>query len=590
MNFIKMKGVLRGTQLSENIWIAGGYYVDFDSFGQFRIIGPNNHLYCGLVGILQDKVTIDSVKERDNILTVIGRFNSAILDLPYPAMDDVRTMRKLVDHTNTFFSLRFRHLNDMVPHTMKETRKDGKIILKFRRKYGYFFYETAFEFGSCIEVRKTEKPTLNFRLGRKEACGNIKAGRGGIPFSIVCSTNDLHFKKIRKLSMLKKNDFDFELFGRQSEFVKYVLARTEIEIKHLLQWGKTSGDRFGTVFPRDWMESADLGFNDLLPEVREYMYEASLKNVNKKGEGWHEDIVGECKYRYNASGKECIDRKMIDIEPRYLMVLDFLPRSFLFKKGVRERLKRVAKYVIENSRKNDFIVFKETLFSRPEGGKQYYQVGNWRDSEDAFKKVHKIIAPFDVNAVFYPTALLNIKKYQNELGLSKKDVGDIDNLIEKWSNKKENYLFRNPDGRIAYALALYDIKKMKDGSVSCKRLEVNNLDESYLYSYCDGTQEEIKSFCERLLDPDYFYTRSGPLLTVGNDNYSYTSEEYHGKVIWIKQTAFAVMGLSRHLKMAKKNNWPPGLQKLIKKTILKTTKNIIYAVHELNDVPELYVD
>jgi len=59
------------------------------------------------------------------------------------------------------------------------------------------------------------------------------------------------------------------------------------------------------------------------------MYEHSLKNINSKGEGWHEDVVGEFKYEYEISGKDVLDRHMIDIEPHYLMGLDIFSKTFV---------------------------------------------------------------------------------------------------------------------------------------------------------------------------------------------------------------------------------------------------------------------
>ncbi len=52
-------------QLEDGLWIAGGYYVDFDEHDQFRIIGPNNHLFCGLVDIPRHRITVSGVSTHD---------------------------------------------------------------------------------------------------------------------------------------------------------------------------------------------------------------------------------------------------------------------------------------------------------------------------------------------------------------------------------------------------------------------------------------------------------------------------------------------------------------------------------------------
>ena len=577
----KTKLSKNSTKIGENLWIAGGYYLDFDSFGQFRIIGPNNHLFCGLVDIAQEKITIKSVKEKNHILKVQGHFNSECLNLYCIAMDDIRTMRGLIGLNNNFLSVRKKDFSRLAPHIVKKIRIQDETGIRFKRVYEDKFYETVFSFKPDIKIEKIKKPYLGFKLSRKSS--------KKIPFTIYCATNDLHFKKIKKLTLFKEANLNLSLFNSQADFIKNILVRTEIEIKHLLEWGKTSGDRFGTIFPRDWIESADLGFHDLTPEAREYMYQASFKNINEKGEGWHEDIVGEYKYEFEISGKKIIDRKMIDIEPHYFLSLDYLSKNFWPKdKTAKDKLRKVAKYIIKQARKNDFITFKKVP-SRKKNQEEYYCVGNWRDTGEAFKRIGKVIAPFDVNAIFYPRALENIKKYQKALALSKKSLKDIDILIEKWNNKKKDFLFKNSDGKIAYALALYDIEKIGK-RLSYKKLEVNHLDESYLYTYSQASIQEIKSFCQRLLDPEYFYTKSGPLLIAKKNKYSYTPQAYHGLVIWIKQTAFAVFGLSKHLKIAIKEEWPLEVQKLIKKTIVRITEDTLHAIGELNAVPEVYID
>ena len=273
-------------RINKNLWISGGYYVDFDAYEQFRIIGPNNHLYCGLIDIPRHKITINSIKDRENVLYVKGHFNSQKVNLYYPAMDDMRTVREEIG-SETFLQIREKIYDRLVPQFVRKAKKDGKTLLKFKRRYGRKYYQTIFEFNSGIEVKKIKRPFAGFEIS-----SNLKK----IPFIIKASTNDINCNKIKKVSLIDKKDFNFQIFGDKKDLIEKIWSQTEIEIKHLLEWEKTSGDRFGTIFPRDWMEAADIGHHDLTPEVKSYMYEESLKNVNSRGEGWHEDVVGEFKY------------------------------------------------------------------------------------------------------------------------------------------------------------------------------------------------------------------------------------------------------------------------------------------------------
>ena len=557
-------------KINKNLWIEGGYYVDFDAFGQFRIIGPNNHLYCGLIDIPRHKININSIKSKDdNSLQINAVFNSDSVNLYYPAMDDMRTVRMLAIQ-KTFLNIREEIYDRMVPQIVRRSKKNGKTLLKFKRVYGKKYYQTIFEFDENIAVKKIKRPFAGFR---------IFAESKKIKFIIKANTNDINFHKLNKISIIDINDFNFSIFGEEEKIIREMWERTEFEMKHLLEWKKTSGDRFGTIFPRDWMEAADLGHHDLIPEVKSYMYEQSLKNINKKGEGWHEDVIGEFKHEYEMSGKDIFDRHMIDIEPHYLIGLEYLPQNFWVKKENRKKIRLVAKYILEQAKTHNYIVFKKNN-----------DTGNWRDSGDAFRRMSEIVAPFDVNAVFYPRALRAIKENYKEMGFDKNEAVQINKLFNKWENKKDEYKFKNEDGKMAYALALYGTEKNKDGNYQYDKFKVNHIDESYLYTYGRGSKEDIKSFCERLLDPRYFYTKSGPLLVAKNNKYFFNSKEYHGAVIWIKQTAFVVLGLSKHLKIAIIEEWPPDLQKLIKKTILKITKNTLNAVEEMGAVPEVYAD
>ena len=553
-------------KLNKNLWISGGYYIDFDAYDQFRIIGPNNHLYCGLIDVPRHKITINLVKDENNILCIKGFFNSPKINLYYPAMDDMRTVREEIG-AETFLQIRERIYDRLVPHFVRKTKKDGKTSLKFKRKYGRKYYQTIFEFNNNIEVKKIKKPFAGFKI-------NAKSKK--IDFTIKASTNELNNNRIKKISLINKKDFDFNIFGEKKALIEKIWSQTEIEIKHLLEWEKTSGDRFGTIFPRDWIEAADIGHHDLTPKIKSYMYEESLKNVNSKGEGWHEDVVGEFKYEYEISGKDILDRHMIDIEPHYLMNIGYLSQDFWLKKENRKKMHLVAKYVLKQAKTRGHITFKKNN-----------DTGNWRDSGNAFRRLSDIIAPFDVNAVFYPRALRSIKNNYKEFGFEKNDVSEINKLYHKWRNKKDEYKFKNEDGTMAYALALYGIKN-KENKFEYQKMKLNHIDESYLYTYCEGNKEEIESFCKRLLKPDYFWTESGPLITAKKSGYFYTSQEYHGLVIWIKQTAFVVLGLSKHLKRSIIENWPVDTQRMIKKTILKITENTLNAVEQMESIPEVY--
>ncbi|HSX48434.1 MAG TPA: hypothetical protein VLF41_02950, partial [Candidatus Nanoarchaeia archaeon] len=214
----------------------------------------------------------------------------------------------------------------------------------------------------------------------------------------------------------------------------------------------------------------------------------------------------------------------------------------------------------------------------------YFSAGNWRDGDGAYKRIHPVIAPYDVNVVFYPQALKVMHRHAKLLLL---DAKEIEQLIEKWARVKDWFRFNNPDGQPAYALALYDIRAEEDG-VEYKKLMANHTDEAYEMFYGDPDEGDVVSFCQRLLDADYFYTPSGPTVVGANDGYPTTV--YHGRVIWTKQTAFTVAGLERQLKLAKSKKWRSETAGLITEAIESMATASIKAWSELGAVPELHYD
>ncbi|MDO8560037.1 MAG: hypothetical protein Q7S23_03295 [bacterium] len=566
-------------QLEDGLWIDDGFYVDFDEQDQFRIIGPNNHLYCGLVDIPRHRLRVRSVRSpQPGTVVVNGSFVGPAVNLYYPAMDDIRTMRTFAG-SDSFLAARQKSFDRLVPHHMHRTRRNGQTMLEFSRHYHErLSYRCGFAFPSAVAVKKITRPFAGFRISSATA-------RGGIPFTLTATTNDLSaYHPLKRYFLQDASDLPFELFGKRQHILRAFWERTAVEIAHLIAWGKTSGDRFGTIFPRDWMESADLGVHDLTPEARAHLYAASLRHVNAKGEGWHEDVVGEYRFEYQISGRDIYDRHMIDIEPHYLIGLQQLPQEILLDPQVRTALQRVARYVVAQARTKEFITFKKLPPRDRKAGNQYYVSGNWRDSEWAFKKIGQDIAPFDVNAVFYPKALAVLKEFQRPLGVK---TADLDELIARWRAKEQYFRFTNKDGTGAYALAIYGIHG-RGTAVRCQQLKVNHLDEAYRYTYDTATRDQVVSFCKRLTDPAYFFTKYGPLLVANVNDHGYTNREYHGQVIWMKQAAYTILGLSKHLKISVVERWPADVQRLIKEAMLQVSIGVISACVQLNAIPELH--
>ncbi|MBU1118768.1 hypothetical protein KKH43_02730 [Patescibacteria group bacterium] len=574
----------------KDVWIEGGYYVDFDELGQFRIIGPNNHLYCGFVTIPREDIVIQKLKMNKRFeLEVSGVFTKKKIKFFYPVMEDMRTVRQLVSSESpkklymSFAEIRKKFLSLSLPREARKFTEGIDNILRFRRHYGKYWYGVDVMFDRGVSVKEIDAPFRGFALFNTQG--------DEIPFTIKAATNDFtSYHPIARLFVRQRIDFsvflDIEKVCKKDSCIKLFWDQAGREIKHLITWSKTSGDNYGTIFPRDYMEAADLSVHDLTENARRYMYEVTIKNVSEYGQGWHEDVVGEYRYEHLVGGRDIFDRKMIDIEPHTIMGLKHLPYYFIRQNDNQSKIRRIAEYIIDRARTRELITFKPFPQNRRKPGDVFYDAGNWRDSADAYKRVSDVIAPFDVNAVFYPEALRVLKTQIDDLEL---DVPDIDELIQKWDSVKDRYRFTNRDGKTAFALALYGGKNSKEEFV-WKQFKVNHLDESYLYTYgTDIDPDDIASFCERLKDEKYFYTPAGPVLIARNNSHGYTSKEYHGVVIWAKQAAFVILGLSKNLKLGLKEGWDKDLVKEIRETLLITAEATMKAFLELSAIPELHV-
>ncbi len=532
-------------------WFAGGYYIDLDEYGQLRIAGPGNHLFCGLT--LPKPFGISKMKQTKNRLRLHVSFEAQEIILHQPVMGDIRSIRSVTEIPNqarpTFVEMQKIYPGQFMPTEVLIKHK-GNLKLVFTRKFSGYRYGFEMEFPKQATVSQEDG---KYRISENS------------PINLILNCFfDFPSDKL-KIRRLVSNGLIQNSRSLLPTEIQNLVDRTEEEIEHLISYSKTSSYEYGTVFPRDWMESAELGIGDLSPATIEEMYGQALKNVTAEGEGWHEDVIGEAAVRFSEEGLEPIDRRMIDIEPRYLLGLGKFSQRFLNKPENNIKLRNIAQYLIARARSSELITFKDPL------------VGNWRDSPSAFDGATGHIAPFDVNAVFYPAALEKIVQFQDLLHIKDKDLLAI---MEKWKTVHHLYAFTDTSGEQGYALCLHGSKAAP--------LRVHHTDEAYFYLYGWPARSDCISFARRILNPEYFYTDSGPIIVGKNQGYS--SRQYHGEVIWPKQTALVVAGLRRQLDRAFYEDWPVEDIQLLRNALTRTAKVSMRAFIELDSVPELYID
>lgn len=593
-------------QLAEDLWIAGSYYVDRSLHGELRVVGPHNHLHYGAVGFTPEHFIVKDVQEVGGALQVTGSMKLTNDFLPDPAMGHIRWVRQYIEPDSlygskqgkaapTFAQVFTQKPKALAPMVTSFMAARDAVIVTYQRQYGKHWYGATLSLPYDVLLKRNNQ-THGYDL--------LDDTGDWIDFTLVADTDN----RIRPAVPHVVKPL---VTHSETDFVRGLVQRTGVEITHLVNNNKTAGFGYGTVFPRDWMESADLGEFDLTPAARRYMYHKALEHVEPGGQGWHEDSVGEYAVRQQDELKSVtnelrelatlneqigtyltphakklaernITRTMIDIEPRYILGLQRLQWRLL-EDNDRERLRGAARYVLDQAEQHSLLTFKPLpVWKQRFLGGEFGHDGNWRDSIMAFRRVGPVVAPYDVNVVLYPEALRLIVSHADELQV---EADRARRLERKWQQTADWFAFTSRKGLPAAALALYGVEKTGD-QIHFHQLQVDHLDEAYALFYGRPAVATVESFARRLLDPKYFYTKSGPLL-VGAREAVYDTTHYHGKVIWTKQTAFVVAGLQRQLRRKDLGN---TVRQLAHQALVATAEASLNAFRQLGSVPELHYD
>lgn len=544
-------------------FIKNNYYFDIDSYNQFRITGPDNHLLMGLTFPEHLAPTIQNYGIRNDQLVINCTVPSPRLTVHLPLVTDIRTLRShiepIVPHP-TYRDLFRTEVTDVFPKTVQVLKKKIGTTLRFTNSYTDSSGKLN-TYGCELIVGEDYSATIEDKT-------ITITGPAPLQLQIRTISTIKIKEKLRKKVFVNTESLSPELFS--AELIKlYHDMQTQIE--HLVRSLKTSSFEYGTIFPRDWIESADLGVGDLSESTVDYMYDQSMKFISETGEGWHENLIGE--YLTKVSNEvDHVDRKMIDIEPRYILGIRQVSKHFLTNENHQKKLRIVARFLMEQALEHELISFKK------KGEVDEYQlVGNWRDSYYAYPRQKSPLSPYDVNSVFYPVALKIIRQYAQFLDIT--DISGLNELIEKWTSQKSKFRLYHQNNIIGYSLALHGKKNVP--------LPIAHLDESYDLFYGSPSLEEVASFAKKIVDPAFFYTPVGPLLVAADED-EFTTRHYHGKVIWPKQAAYSVAGLTKQYSRGLRESWPWPVMDVIKDAVIQTSQSCFRGWLELGCVPELY--
>lgn len=545
-----------------NYYLKENFYFDFDDLNQLRIAGPGNHLFLGWTLPLQVELNVQNYYIENKQLVIELGSNIKDIKTHCPLVTDIRTIRDYTEQKRpriSYEALAIQKISEVLPKKVKFLYDDAYNILSLKNKYVDSLGNKK-EYGVRIQVPKEvmmDYKNDEFYL-HSTTDNNIQI--------VIKTINNLEDVIYNASLYVPKEQFRQNIF---SPFLEKIYDESSVCIDHLIKNNKTSSFEYGTIFPRDWMESADLGSEDFSEETIDYMYQRALEHISDEGEGWHENFIGQS---ITKSGiQDIIDRKMIDIEPHYILGLKYVSSKFILDSTNANKLKKVAHFIVNNARSNEYISFK-----KKKDNENYYRVGNWRDSNSAYPGQESPLAPYDVNCVFYPLCLRIISDYN---ALFQFDEIELDQLIKKWQTHKGKYRMYHPDNIIGYSIALHGKKN--------KPMPISHLDESFDLFYGNPSFHEVDSFAKKIINPNYFYTPVGPLL-VASDEMDFSTYHYHGKVIWPKQSAFSIAGLTLQYKRGVNEDWPDEILKQIRNAIIVTSEACFEGWQDLGYAPELY--
>ena len=210
-------------QLSTNLWLEKSFYIDIDHLGQLRVVGPGDHMYFGIINEKEKKRNYEVTKvfSRKNNVYIAGNFYGSKVKFLYPIIGDIRTIRTHSylrgKKTISFYNIRKKFPDILMPDEVLKKEKDGKFIINFRRSFGRNSYGFDLILNSGIRVSEKNSqfiftnngPIIKFKL--KFFPGTF-------------------FKSVKLDNIFKKRNIRLNKFSDKKEVTRKILKRSEVEI------------------------------------------------------------------------------------------------------------------------------------------------------------------------------------------------------------------------------------------------------------------------------------------------------------------------------------------------------------------------
>lgn len=534
-------------------WITPNFHIGVEATGELWITGPKRKCYFAR-SLTDEDLHIKGVNQIAHQLQIEATFTKATIFIPDPCLSELETVASAIAISYS--------PDSRIQIAYSSARSPALQVL--------------------ITLPKQAKITRS----------SIKQG-----FDVTCQNSDLGTTITAPLQIdavgprFTKNDI---LFVKQKFPTKYNgLYQQSLAMTNYLLSGIPPNDPQAI---RQWLEGLAILEELLTPKAKLWIFSEALlalSNILNYSNREIDKSPATHPYIHCKQSDESSFHNIEKLQQRILLlgkvadttfarsgILDLVPRLIIASgfvnhhqlSGEQVRLLRVlANSFLDSAQSQKIISFANAprLF-RSLGPS--YPSPTWRDSGDGFANAKGVIAPYEVNAVWYPSALRALGAHPEVFAVDPKKVAA---LLLRWQKLPDKFQYEDAEKSQCFSLAL--IGKNSD------QLKINTLDEGYGLLFGKIDQDDAFHFAQRLSNPKYFYSSAGPILTSANDE-RFTQEQKYGKLIWTKQVAIALKGIQKHLEL--KPHLAPSQARELRDTINRASTNTLSALTKIGRLTE----
>lgn len=339
--------------------------------------------------------------------------------------------------------------------------------------------------------------------------------------------------------------------------------------------------RYLTYFGRDTLLSVLLLMDVLEPDAIEAGLRAVIERLAPNGDVAHEEDIGDfAAARRRTSADPFFDYKMIDDDfllapaaARYLLdgsrrerARDFLSERAPDGKTFEEKLRTNLALVLERARPYGAEQTVANLIALPSG----QPTGEWRDSEVGLGNGR---IPYDVNAALVPAALDAAQRLCAGVLEDEECASEAGRLLTPWRGAHSHFDVRVPAERARELVGAFATERGVDSTGALASIDgeivfsavsldaagtpipVMNSDEGFALFFTDPSPERLRAIAATYDRPFPAGLMTPAGIVVANPAYSddaelralFTTDHYHGTVVWSWQQALARAGMKRAL-------------------------------------------